>query len=296
MKTLGMRKVKTSIAVIICLCIFRSFNIEHSFYATIAAVVAMQSSVIKSYKAGRNRMLGTTVGGLTGLLCSLIAPGNIVVCGIGIIVVIYICDLLDWNKSIPIACIVFLATTTNLSPETTPLAYSIYRFLDTFLGVAVSILVNYFVVPPNFATKIISYFKNTFNDALVICKKEFFHKESIKTKKLQDEIISLKDLISSYENEFRLKNKNSVKIPQIKILVTKLDNILVHLNILKSMNGSFQLNYENFNTLKSLFENEDNIPEFKYIESDLNIVYNYHANIILCTMLSLKNEINVILN
>ena len=120
---------------------------EYSFYAAIAAIISMENTITNSFKTGKNRMLGTLIVAGIGFLCTSILPGNAIVCGIGI-VVIYICNSLKWSKSVSIACIVFMAIMVNLNGKN-PFSYSINRITDTFIGIIVSVLVNYFICPPN---------------------------------------------------------------------------------------------------------------------------------------------------
>ena len=142
MKKIGMRNIKTAISVFLCVIILRAFHNTSPFYACIAAVITMQSAVQDSFTTGKNRMVGTIIGAIWGLIFALISPSNIFLTGIGIIFVIYSLNILNRKKSISIACIVFIAIMTNLK-DATPLIYSLSRVLETFLGIFVSVLVNY---------------------------------------------------------------------------------------------------------------------------------------------------------
>ena len=64
MKKIGMRNIKTSISVFLCIIILRIFHNTYPFYACIAAVITMQSAVHHSFATGRNRMIGTVVGAI----------------------------------------------------------------------------------------------------------------------------------------------------------------------------------------------------------------------------------------
>jgi uncharacterized membrane protein YgaE (UPF0421/DUF939 family) len=146
-KKLGMRNIKTAIAVVVSILISKGLKMEYPFYAAIASIISMQSSVKNSYKVGRNRMLGTMVGALVGYLCAIISPGNSILTGIGIICVIYACNLLNWRESTSIACVVFCAIMLNLKGGSAAI-YSVNRIIDTFTGIIVAIAVNYFIMPP----------------------------------------------------------------------------------------------------------------------------------------------------
>ena len=76
-----MRTIKTTVAVMLSLAIFlplealgtaegtRFIDQLGPFYACIASIVCMQSSVGATWKQGGSRLLGTLIGGLLGLLC-----------------------------------------------------------------------------------------------------------------------------------------------------------------------------------------------------------------------------------
>ncbi|WP_315118534.1 aromatic acid exporter family protein [uncultured Clostridium sp.] len=141
----GMRNIKTSISVVLCVVLFKLLNREYPFFACIAAVVTLQHSVSDSFKAGQNRLIGTVIGATTGLIFSYLPQFNfwihIVYIGLGICMVIYLCNIFDKNDSISIACIVFSAIMTNLKGVPS-YVYVVNRTIDTFIGIIISILVN----------------------------------------------------------------------------------------------------------------------------------------------------------
>ncbi|MEG1857555.1 MAG: FUSC family protein, partial [Pseudoflavonifractor sp.] len=76
---IGMRIVKTAMAVMICFFIFLPFWVRTPlgvndplrevgpFYACIAAIICMQSSVEQSVRQGVSRVIGTILGGVVGI-------------------------------------------------------------------------------------------------------------------------------------------------------------------------------------------------------------------------------------
>ena len=151
-KKVGMRNIKTAIAVVLSILISKAIKMEYPFYAAIASIISMQSSVEDSFKTGRNRMLGTIIGAIIGFLCALINPESLILVGLGIVIVIYLCNLLSWKESSSIGCVVFCAIMLNIKGNN-PLFYSLNRILDTFVGIIVAIGVNYFIVPPKSKVK-----------------------------------------------------------------------------------------------------------------------------------------------
>lgn len=146
MKRIGMRNIKTAISVFICIIVSRILKFDSPFYACIAAVICMQSTVETSFEVGKNRLIGTTFGAVLGIIFSYIAPNSVILTGIGISILIYVCDLLGKNKSITISCIVFIAVMTNLK-EKAPLQYGIFRFLETTIGIMIAVMVNKYICP-----------------------------------------------------------------------------------------------------------------------------------------------------
>jgi uncharacterized membrane protein YgaE (UPF0421/DUF939 family) len=146
-KKVGMRNIKTAISVSISILIASALKMEYPFYTAIASIITMQGSVEASFLVGRNRMIGTLVGAFVGFICASIKPGDALVAGAGIILVIFVCNLVNRKESSSIAGVVFCAIMLNLKGGNA-LFYSINRILDTFVGIAVAVIVNYFLVPP----------------------------------------------------------------------------------------------------------------------------------------------------
>ncbi|QUH27924.1 FUSC family protein [Vallitalea guaymasensis] len=143
MMKIGSRNIKTAISVFICICIFQLLNRPYPFYACIAAVICMKNSIQNSFVVGKNRMIGTTIGGVIGLILALVFGNYSIVVGLGIVLVIYLCNLCKQSDSIVIACIVFIAIMTNLKGTPSHI-YAVNRVIDTFIGIIVSIIVNVF--------------------------------------------------------------------------------------------------------------------------------------------------------
>lgn len=138
---LDIKSIKTAFAVLLCMLVFQGLHREYPFYACIAAVICMQGGPDESVTIGKNRMIGTFVGGTVGYLVSLLHMHSILLTAIGIVIVASICQWIHKNGSASIACIVFLAIMTNLK-GTAPHVYAINRMIDTYIGILLAVLVN----------------------------------------------------------------------------------------------------------------------------------------------------------
>ena len=260
---MGMRNVKTAIAVILCVLISRALRLEYSFYAAIAAIISMGNTVTNSFRTGKDRMLGTLIGAGIGFVCASILPGNAILCGIGIIVVIYLCNLLKWSKSVSIACIVFMVIMVNLNGKN-PFFYSINRILDTFIGIIVAVLVNYFICPPN-------YIKDMKSSCGLIVKRidkliegGISTSEDLELDMLEVKINALQKQISMHEDEFRFTKKNFNKIDNVKNAIRLDNNIMSHLKVIKNLK-----NKSDFNKEKEILKKDKQII-VDYIMSEIN--------------------------
>ncbi len=143
---IGMRIIKTVIAVFLCglLAFFREAS---GFYSMIAAVVCIQNSAGKTIESSINRMAGTLIGGVAGVLVvySLDMLGVLymellryVVLSMMLIPIIKLCLAIKKPGCAAMACIVFLCVTINHSIGDTPAVYSIDRLFETLVGVALA--------------------------------------------------------------------------------------------------------------------------------------------------------------
>ena len=65
---LGLRAIKTAIAVAICAFISMFFNHEDIFCACIASVICLEQTYEQTWDTGINRIIGTLIGGIVGYL------------------------------------------------------------------------------------------------------------------------------------------------------------------------------------------------------------------------------------
>ncbi|MFA9397029.1 MAG: aromatic acid exporter family protein [Clostridiaceae bacterium] len=234
MKKIGMRNAKTGFSVFICVAFFKLLNIGYPFYACIAAIICMQNSVSGSFKVGKNRMIGTFIGAVIGFLCALISPGNALLCFVGIVIIIYICTLLNLNNSVVIGCIVFVAIMTNLR-DVTPFTYSYMRLLETFIGISITVTVNYFLNPPNIlknleesSNKIINHISSTTKDYLQLNK-------DIDINELSNEISNFEKYLKTYKSEIRYNKHDKQILSELETSLDYFKKISLHLNIISSL-------------------------------------------------------------
>jgi len=155
----GMRNIKTTIAVFLCLLVFELINRENPLLACVAAVICMKPDVDNSLKAGISRIIGTTIGGLISVIFLLIIEANIIeklyifLIPIGIILLIEICVAIDRKDSVQICCIVYLSIMITKRSGGDFVLYPINRIIDTSIGILIALALNRFLIFPTWLKK-----------------------------------------------------------------------------------------------------------------------------------------------
>ncbi|MBO3446478.1 aromatic acid exporter family protein, partial [Clostridium sp. CCUG 7971] len=106
LEKIGMRTIKSGIAVSCCVMAGK-YIVQNPMYSAVACIISMKDTVTGSLKAGLDRIKGTIIGGIIGFLMVLIKPGDPILCGLGVIATIYICNALKLNTAITVANVAF---------------------------------------------------------------------------------------------------------------------------------------------------------------------------------------------
>lgn len=154
---LGMRIIKTGICVFFCLTLSYLFSPQVALISSLAAIVAMQSTLQNTLKTGIGRMVGTAIGGGAALAMLPLAEDihiewlYLVLMPLGMILIIYLCVLIGVPQSASICAFVYIAVLiVPFNPNSSGNAYmqGITRIADTVVGVLIALLVNRFIAPP----------------------------------------------------------------------------------------------------------------------------------------------------
>lgn len=151
----GMRNIKTALAVFICVIVFAIMGPEFNpLFAAIAALITMGSSIEDSVESGWNRILGTIFGGAGGMLGIFIANlisyefAYVAIIPLGLMALIYLCNNFEKTGAIAIACVVFISVMTTYPLELGSYMLAILRLLETAFGIIVAFLINRFIKVP----------------------------------------------------------------------------------------------------------------------------------------------------
>ena len=148
----GMRNVKTAIAATLCAFLYAFFERNPTF-ACIGAIFGMGSDFKDSKRSGGNRLFGTIIGGLIGMVLFYIyiqfypePTSNFRIMlfellFVGIIILVLVCQILVIPGAIQPAGVVLCIILFN-TPVEAYITYPLNRIFDTAMGVLIGIAVN----------------------------------------------------------------------------------------------------------------------------------------------------------
>ena len=155
---IGLRVVKTGIAATLCVVVSYWLMLDTPFFAVAATVLSMGKSIDISLRGGKNRIAGAAAGAVIGAAFASALPGNAGLCGIGVILTLYLCHVLRLHGGAPLACIIFTIVVLYRGPD--PWFYAAQRCLEVLIGVAIALLVNVIVMPPNYVAQVKRIYAN----------------------------------------------------------------------------------------------------------------------------------------
>ncbi|WP_281692939.1 FUSC family protein [Agathobaculum desmolans] len=145
---IGLRTVKTGLAVVLALFLADLRASPLPIFAAIGAIVAMNRTVGDAFESCRTQFFGILLGaGFGALFVNLFEGLRYVGIGLGMMALILLCVSLRLRFAVPLACIVFSAVC--LSPADQALYYGVNRLLDTSIGLATALAVNIALKPYN---------------------------------------------------------------------------------------------------------------------------------------------------
>ena len=146
----GLRILKTALAATCCIIVYTLIGrLDGLPLACIAIFICIQDSVDKSWKVGKDRGLGTLLGGVLASIVGLISVAEqhlAVVAAVafaGIVLYIFACTLLKIEGSIVIGLATYIIVVFGpQAGEVAPVALAVARTLDTLIGIVVGCTVN----------------------------------------------------------------------------------------------------------------------------------------------------------
>lgn len=275
LQKIGMRTVKTGIAVSIC-TLLAQYLVQNPMFAGVGCVASVQGTVKDSLKLGFNRVKGTMIGGLVGFLCALIDPGNPILAGLGIMTTIYGCTIFGINSGIIVSSVTFLSIHLGII-DSNPAYYSIHRVMDTSVGVVIGVVVNYILARPDYLELTDESLVNAKNIVEECIKYGIINNWVFDREKLRKKITKLDTIYPKLVDEIKY-SKNQVDIDIIESEISLYKSINHHIKSIQLLDEQLFINEDNYLKLKEMYNIDTSNLK---LDNDKSRVFNYHLSKIL---------------
>lgn len=240
---IGMRLIKSGLAVIIAAFIAKHFNFSTPFFICMTAFISMEKTLLTSLALGRNRVVGTAIGAIIGGIFSIYFPGNPIIAGIGVMIAIKVCTILNLHGAIFISGIVCIACTLHVSSGR-GVDYAISRTIETFLGMLISIGIN-IIFFPYYNIERLSIIENNLINAI----------KSNNTQSINLHIAQFKNTIELYKNEF-MSNRKKEMIEKYLNHLLLFEKIKQHVDVIQIIDDKDIKSYHKDQIKKMIFQIE----------------------------------------
>lgn len=288
---LGLRAVKTALAVTIAAALASCFSSASVFYAAVGAMVGMDRTLTDSLKSSAVQLVGVFIGGLFGLVITeLLGQPPALFLGLGVLGIIVLCNLFRVNYAISLACIVLLSACTSTTDSV--LWDTLFRLRDTALGLVVALLVNITIQPYNNSRRIVTLLQQMIDAVPELVRACVLEQTYPDLRRLNDMLDRVDEELRVLRRQrfFRRKPQkfDSVYLSGCRQLGLR---ILQELEAICFMDTFGNVGVENAKRLAELgLELPDALPKRKCTKHD-TIVMNYHLEKLLDARLYLQQLI-----
>lgn len=177
---LGMRTIKSALAVFLCILFFHVTDRGLPMIAALSAVFSLRQDLTTTVSFGRSRIIGNSIGGFLGIIYFLVKNYfhndflvELFLLPVLVVIVIVVSDGINNNSGI-ISAIATLLLIALSVPQGESSLYVIQRVLDTFIGTFIAIGINFFLRPPETEKK-----EELVEDLVELQKKEALLRENL---------------------------------------------------------------------------------------------------------------------
>ena len=152
---IGMRVVKTAVAIFICIAIAWLIGSDNLMQiSAVSALMTLRATKEDTLHFGLFRVLGTAVGGIIGLITVIIglflpyySDGLfVIVIPLMLVLNLYICNILKMQDSCTISCVVTILVASQINVYDTAMSdtmiFTLLRLRDTLIGSVIATIVD----------------------------------------------------------------------------------------------------------------------------------------------------------
>ena len=144
---IGLRTIKTALAVTISILLSNLLHLKYPYFVAITSIISMDKTARLSIDMGQNRVIGTFIGAIIGIIFAYIDRGNPFLTGLGILIIILFSNRLNLPGTITIGGFVCVEIMVHIPLQVSPLFFGYHRTLDSLLGALIAFIINLSVMP-----------------------------------------------------------------------------------------------------------------------------------------------------
>jgi uncharacterized membrane protein YgaE (UPF0421/DUF939 family) len=132
--------VRAASATGLAVAIAQFLKLQYPIYAVLAAVIVMDLSPSKTLQLALQRLAGTVVGATVGAALSYFLPPGPLAIGFSILAAMLLSYIVHLQAAAKLAG--YVCGIVVLAHGAAPWSYSLYRLIETFLGIGMAVLVS----------------------------------------------------------------------------------------------------------------------------------------------------------
>ncbi len=132
--------VRTAVAAVASLLIARLFRLPEAYWAAIATMIVMQSTLGAAWTISKERLAGTALGASAGALLGTYAGQNVGVFGAGVFALGVLCAILRIDRGAYRYAGITLVVVMLIARTQPAWIIAIHRFCEISVGIAVGLI------------------------------------------------------------------------------------------------------------------------------------------------------------
>ena len=293
---IGLRTVKTAVAVIVAMVIVDAYGTTTSkiIFAMLGAMAAVEPTFTESLTSCLTQVVGVLLGAAAGVLLTALRLPPLVATGIGIVFIITLYNTLHIRYHPSLACLIVVIICT--SDDIAPFSYAMTRIWDTAIGMGVGLAINTLVFPYDNSSQIRRLAESLDGELLrflenLFCGEDVVPDTAAMTRKIDDMARQL-NIFSNQRLVLRLRRQQQ-ELEQFRLCEGKARELLARMEVLSRAGRPGRLNDENRLRLKSCGADIRDSRPYKHPQ-ERDIVTNYHVRQILTLRKELLETISLV--
>ncbi len=284
---IGARIIKTGITLVIAIYLSKLLHLEPVIFTSIAATLAIQRSIYRSWQYGIEQIQSNIVGATIAMIFVYYIGTHPIAIAVAIMLVIGINLELGFEKSIALSIVTVLSIMEGGGQEANFFLFALDRFLLILIGLLSALVVNALLFPPRYDKRLITKLKNMEEQTSSIFRFILDREKNQRTihstlDELQKEVETLWDLFELEEEQksyFRKKlpYTASRKLVVLKAMIDTSEFSIQLFRMVEKYHNTIQRLPENFyHLLFQQFQNLANYQDKIYSKFDGKILSSSH--------------------